>query len=639
MNTLILVFIITSFGKQCNEYKETQEDTVDGAFECINTFKTTEKENVDIITGLKEFLESYVYKDILKNPPQPSFSNNYYEKVDIDSELNKINTKTTHMYDFYSEIYKLLVLTRDSHLSFTIDEDINTAKLELTYFYYFLPFVINIERNKKMYLIPITEIGGFKIKYPQELVYNMNQEVKTINGKDPFTLIREFGKKYIGLKCPHAQFTHSKASLSFGSLASTPLPKDYLKTPITITWKNGANVTISYSILKIQSHDITVRKLLKGEQPKYGIKRPLIPLEIKERNQIHNRLKIKKEIKEQYISDDRNVYFIFPKNGGGNAIYSQWVQKILASYVDVNDIESGRISEFTEIVLKAGYGNILFNPKTCEQREKYVNPKTLGQWYTNPNIIKYGDIEHKVSQPSSENWDQMKVMKHPRKPTEIIIYTDSFCYSACSEVTKGLKEWGSAILVGFDGDPNGKDDEFEVGLSPTAVMSVNEVLEDNIFTHYGYDLGISILESYRYNYNYNETIPREFLPDIIDERVNIYEYSDRKIDEFEYETKRIIEKYQTKCNPKNKRLVKRDEKCDLEIKIKHGHGGYECGDNGEWSTHCVLSYCDDGYKFDSINMICILDPCEHQSPSSSGVFHSFSLNLSFLFFIIFLFFL
>ncbi|EKE38469.1 hypothetical protein ENU1_164970 [Entamoeba nuttalli P19] len=639
MNTLILVFIITSFGKQCNEYKETQEDTVDSAFECINTFKTTEKENVDIITGLKEFLESYVYKDILKNPPQPSFSDHYYEKVDIDSELNKINTKTTQMYDFYSEIYKLLVLTRDSHLSFTIDEDINTAKLELTYFYYFLPFVINIERDKKMYLIPITEIGGFKIKYQQELVYNMNQEVKTINGKDPFTIIREFGKKYIGLKCPHAQFTHSKASLSFGSLSSTPLPKDYLKTPITITWKNGVNITISYSILKIQSHDISTRKLLKGEQPKYGIKRPLIPLEIKERNQIHNRLKIKKEIKEQYISDDRNVYFILPKNGGGNAIYSQWVQKILASYVDVNDIESGRISEFTEIVLKAGYGSVLFNPKTCEQREQYVNPKTLGQWYTNPRIIKYGDIEHKVSQPSSENWEEMKVMKNKRKPTEIIIYTDSFCYSACSEVTKGLKEWGSAILVGFDGDPNGKDDEFEVGLSPTAVMSVNEVLEDNIFTHYGYDLGISILESYRYNYNYNETIPREFLPDIIDERVNIYEYSDRKINEFEDETKRIIEKYQTKCNPKNKRLVKRDEKCDLEIKIQHGHGGYVCGDNGEWSTKCVLSYCDDGYKFDSINMICILDPCEHQLPSSSGVFNSFSLNLSFLFIIIFLFFL
>ena len=34
----------------------------------------------------------------------------------------------------------------------------------------------------------------------------------------------------------------------------------------------------------------------------------------------------------------------------------------------------------------------------------------------------------------------------------------------------------------------------------------------------------------------------------------------------------------TKWNQKNKRIVKRDERCDKEINIKHG--GYECRDKG-----------------------------------------------------------
>ncbi|BFU26152.1 hypothetical protein EHI2019_000514800 [Entamoeba histolytica] len=100
---------------------------------------------------------------------------------------------------------------------------------------------------------------------------------------------------------------------------------------------------------------------------------------------------------------------------------------------------------------------------------------------------------------------------------------------------------------------------------------------------------------------------------MIDERVNIYQFSNYKINEFAEQTKKIIEKYQTKCNPKNKRLVKRDSKCDKEINIEHRHGGYECGDNGERSTKCVIVCCDSGYNFDYINNKCNEDVC------SSGI--------------------
>ncbi|GAB1224386.1 hypothetical protein ENUP19_0198G0005 [Entamoeba nuttalli] len=119
---------------------------------------------------------------------------------------------------------------------------------------------------------------------------------------------------------------------------------------------------------------------------------------------------------------------------------------------------------------------------------------------------------------------------------------------------------GEGILVGFGGDPYGKDEKFEVGLSLTDVVGSVSVLSHPWIILYGYNLGVS------------ETIHREFLTDMIDERVNIYQFSSYKIKEFEEETKKIVEKYQTKCNPKNKRLVKRDSKCDNEINIEHGHG-------------------------------------------------------------------
>ncbi|EAL42817.2 hypothetical protein CL6EHI_076380 [Entamoeba histolytica] len=616
-----IIFIIFSLSKQCSEFElyEYIIDTVDSAFECIESIQTTEGANNAIINDLKYYLESYVFKDILKNPPQPSFSNNYYEKVDIDSKLDKINTKTTSLYEFYSEINNLIISTRDSHLAFSIknknDFNINENS-ELTLFYYFLPFSINIENDKKMYLIPRYSFKFSVVNPPDEIKKNMNVPVKTINGEDPFNIIREFGKKYMRLKCPHAQFTLAKDYLVGGVLSYLPLTKEYLNTQISITWENGESVNVNYKIYRE-----TASVSNSNEKLKQGIRKPLTEEETKDIINTKKALDENDRITRKFTSKDNNIHFIFPKNGGGYSIYSQWIEKILSPYDDVNYIVSLRESDYTKHRLKTGFAVNLYDPKTCQQRRSkwtsiipIINSFPLGDWYSKPNIIKYGDVEHKVTQPSIEVFPKKKLMKHPRNPTEIVVYTDPYCYSACSCVTKGLKEWGGAILVGFDVDPYGKDEEFEVGLSPTDVIESVPLLPHIWMEVYGYNLRISVGEKYRYNYEYKETIPREFLTDMIDERVNIYQFSNYKINEFAEQTKKIVEKYKTKCNPKNKRLVKRDSICDKEINIEHGHGGYECGDNGEWSTKCVLAYCDSGYKFDYINNKCIKGICSSGMP-------------------------
>ncbi|EDR24957.1 hypothetical protein EDI_224520, partial [Entamoeba dispar SAW760] len=144
-----------------------------------------------------------------------------------------------------------------------------------------------------------------------------------------------------------------------------------------------------------------------------------------------------------FDSNNYPIQVIFPKNGGGYIIYSQWIEK--------------RYHHMMINFIKKGYAVNLYEPETCQRRRgKFIssvpllNLFSLGELYTKPNIIKYGDVEHKITQPSIEVFPKKKIMKNPRKPTEIVVYTDSYCYSACSLVTKGLKELGLSPTVVID---------------------------------------------------------------------------------------------------------------------------------------------------------------------------------------------
>ena len=53
-----------------------------------------------------------------KNPPQPSFDNNYHQKVNIEEGLRKINIKNTNMYKFHQEVKLVFDSLGDQHLNF-----------------------------------------------------------------------------------------------------------------------------------------------------------------------------------------------------------------------------------------------------------------------------------------------------------------------------------------------------------------------------------------------------------------------------------------------------------------------------------------------------------------------------------------
>ncbi|EKE40850.1 hypothetical protein ENU1_077820 [Entamoeba nuttalli P19] len=663
MNIILCLFILISSSQTCDEFKNYSYKSINESFNCLNSVSTTISENKILVDLLHTYFEAYVYKDILKAPPQPSFSRTYYKSVDIDTELKNININTSCLYDFLVDIQKIIISTGDSHLNFFIRPEQGKPNALFFDFYYSLPFKVSISNTKQMYLLPQSLTDPFNESIPISIVRNQDIVVKYINGKDPFYVIRRFADLFVPLKCPHARFTNAQKSFTFGSIGRTPLPKSYLNTKFEIEWENGEKDVISYFILRINRSSMSkrARKKVDGLYTS-GIGNILLPEDVFDSlSRGYNKLKKNEDL--GYVSNDKMVscsvnttkkintfvltsfapdddwqnyqlvikqcinlfdensypiQIILPLNGGGYVTYAQNIEKIFAPHDDVNLIVSARISNFTEKVMKQVEAKSIKNPPNCQPREK-TNVDVLGDWYMNPRIINYGNNEHKIIQPSliDENGEIIeRFINNQRKPTDIVVYTDSFCFSGCSIFTKGLKERGSAIITGFGGDPNGNIDEFEVGQSPTTVLFLNEYLgkSSDPFIGYGYGLSLSFFETFRFNYNYNETIPREFLPDIVDERVDIFSFSSNDYSAFIESTLTIIEKYKTRCNPKNKRLVKKTTNCDSKIKIPHAHGGYECDDNGFWSTKCVPTYCDYGYLFDFDTKRCILQSCPIVQP-------------------------
>ena len=201
-----------------------------------------------------------------------------------------------------------------------------------------------------------------------------------------------------------------------------------------------------------------------------------------------------------------------------------------------------------------------------------------------------------------------------KKPTEIIIYTDGYSYSATSLFIKSLYHFGGAITVGFNGDPDSDKNKFDASQSPTFVMTSEEfafIPAYSTLEEYGfYFYQISYGPSYKNQFiEGNVDYPEEFQVTPVDERVNIYDsYDDTLYQNFIDKAKEIFKKYNedNECNPNNKNLKMLNKECDKNFN-EYTYGGYECGDDGKWSNICKPFYCDESYYFDYVNQKCVKD--------------------------------
>ena len=190
------------------------------------------------------------------------------------------------------------------------------------------------------------------------------------------------------------------------------------------------------------------------------------------------------------------------------------------------------------------------NAKTCEFVNSYKDFKEVIDNY-NYNAL---NIIHKRSEPLDflpfyfrnlvrEFREEYKDHENLKRPTDIIIFTDSYSYSATCGLIKGFQNTGGTIIVGYYGNPKIEGiDLFDGSQSISSIEKINNFYLYNKL----YDLGFYVAqvtagESFDDSVNDINPIPREYAFDPVDYRVNIYSsYSDDIYMDFIEEGKKFL---------------------------------------------------------------------------------------------------
>ena len=87
-------------------------------FSTLNSLNETQENMKSIIKEISStFNEIYTFNELSKNPPQPEFDKNYYNKINLQEQLRNIDTNNINKYQFFQEIRKIIDSLGDYHVS------------------------------------------------------------------------------------------------------------------------------------------------------------------------------------------------------------------------------------------------------------------------------------------------------------------------------------------------------------------------------------------------------------------------------------------------------------------------------------------------------------------------------------------
>ena len=318
----------------------------------------------------------------------------------------------------------------------------------------------------------------------------------------------------------------------------------------------------------------------------------------------------------KFLMNDYPIVFFEDDNSGGYVIASMIFQEIIQNLYNNQMKCSIKLGKYTNTIIN-------------EYDLDYMFLKENGDLYENIQELLNDNITEKLSESNyNQRLKQRPFILHQaqfykdyiiktkyKKPTEIIIFTDGFSCGATSMFIKSLYNFGGAILVGYSGDPETEKNNFDASQSPTITLSeyyLNYSIPSyqNLIKN-GFNISqIAYIPTYKNQYVEGKLdYPEEFQITPVDERIDIYdEYYDYLYQDFIDKAKEIFKKYNEDniCNPDNKNLKMLSKDCD-KFYNKYTHGGYECGDDGKWSTTCKPFYCHKNYYFDYVNQECVKD--------------------------------
>ena len=499
-----------------------------------------------------------------------------------------------------------------------------------------------------------------------------NIELKYINGTDPFDFIQNFGK-YQRFKNKHAQFTINLDSVSSSRFDIEPYDVSDISN-IIYEFANGDIINLNYKVITYYSFkDIDQNEFKEFFLSfNYNQSNPLLSPDLLETKKLFmkkkgflldetpNKIEWDLQTKDGYLKckvDTENKYNVFlqtsfsfsdfddvidvmvncselfysnnykiigieNKNGGGTSdLYEIWHQLIQQKTLDKTYRALIRNNRSFEFFKDNNFFTTYSNIETCKFFGSFEEMGELSDNFGYSEKFQEQIIHNrsKIYDFLDKTWKKRlyKIRKRNfdknnlKNPTDIIIYTDSYCFSTCSGFVKAFQNTGGAIIVGFNGNPKIKGTyEFDGSQSSSSVSDFKSE-EYYALENLGYHVyGVTYSESYDDSYqNKNKApIPREYTVDLVDKRVPIYEeYSDELYPSFISHAKSIFDEFKDKCNKNNKKLILDDETCTFEGNEK---GGHPCNDEGIWDRkNCSAYYCDLGYYFDQYQQKCIPDIC------------------------------
>ena len=327
------------------------------------------------------------------------------------------------------------------------------------------------------------------------------------------------------------------------------------------------------------------------------------------------------ECAKLFHTNEYPIIIIESKNGGG---FGQ-LYMIMHQLFQMRTVDRSYFSFIMSSASKQYFKGKVWeqtNVKTCKSVKSYDDYKEVTDHY-NYNSLKVDHIRsdavdllpffyRALLREFREKYiNDESLKKYLKRPTDIIIFTDSYSYSATCGLIKGFQNTGGAIIVGYFGNPKKEGiDSFDGCQSVSSVEYIENFYLYNKLYNLGIVVGqVTMAESFDDSVYDLNPIPREYAFDPVDYRVNIYSsYSDDLYMKFIEEGKKIHAKFNKEnyCNSKNDKLLMHSDTCKIEGK-EHAHGGYKCNpDNNKWDTNnCQPYYCDIGYYFNQKTKECV----------------------------------
>ena len=628
-------------------------------------------------------------------PNIPGYPNYHHSPINFTEEIDKISKVNRKFYEFYQEIQKLLTSTRDRHLNIFADETPKGSQVAQKILVLPFDVGIRKDKNgNHRVFIKKNFYSRFCREEDQKFIEaHLDIPIKSINDIDPFEYIQNWSK-YSLVKNSHAQFSRNIKEMQAFSLSVHPIDFSefyneyefddneifyfYYLASFDSIKKDNIKLNNYYSeimkdpkkrISRFYSSDylkniFLLSKGLKIEEEKIKLKSDNIEWDIKlenPENEFYFKCRVDEKNKvnvlvensfategflsmEKYLdcarlfySNEYPIIIIQDNNEGGFSTLQVFLKQVLQIKSSFREASSFKLSEFTKKFVSEYYQEIM-DFETCQKYKIDDITEVIDHYNYNGRNIEHkrtkffdifpSDLREGLNSFREEYFNSNKNLK---KPTDIIIFTDSFSFSGGCGFVKGFQNVGGAIMVGYYGNPTKKGtDYFDSGQSLTGMLAKNDnELYKNLSSLGFSTVSISILENYD-DYKKDELIPMEYKIDPVDYRVDIYSsYSDDMYDKFIYEGLEVHKLFNngSYCNSKNDRLLFHDENCNKIEGKEYAHGGYKCRDNNTWDIggNCEAYYCDIGYYFDFESKECKKD-CSYDENKKLLFIHEKNLS-------------